>query len=95
MKSPETIATRVRVQGKVQGVWFRAFTREQALENGVHGTVQNLPDGSVEAVLEGEPAAVEAVLAGMRRGPPGSSVTALNQEETVPSRRFTSFRILR
>ena len=50
---------RVRVRGRVQGVFFRESTRRAALESGVAGEVRNLADGSVEAVFEGDPDAVE------------------------------------
>ncbi len=53
---------RVIVEGRVQGVWFRDTTREEALRLGVAGWVRNLPDGRVEAVFEGPPTAVAALL---------------------------------
>ncbi len=55
-------------------MWFRESCRTAALEAGVTGWVRNRADGSVEAVLEGPPAAVERVVAWCREGPPGARV---------------------
>jgi acylphosphatase len=64
----------VRVSGRVQGVGYRGGLRSAALAQGVSGWVRNRRDGSVEAVLQGEAAAVEAVLDWARRGPPAARV---------------------
>ncbi|OGR21985.1 MAG: acylphosphatase [Deltaproteobacteria bacterium RIFOXYB2_FULL_66_7] len=64
----------VIVSGRVQGVWFRGTTQRAASAAGVRGWVRNLPDRRVEAVLQGERAAVEIVIEFMRTGPPGSAV---------------------
>jgi acylphosphatase len=66
---PAPVRRRVVVHGRVQGVAFRAATRAKAQACGVAGWVRNRGDGGVEAVLEGDPAAVEAVLDFCRRGP--------------------------
>ena len=65
---------RVVVHGRVQGVWFRASTREAARRERVAGWVRNCRDGSVEAVFEGAPQAVDALLSFCRRGPRGARV---------------------
>jgi acylphosphatase len=65
---------RVVVQGHVQGVFFRETTRRRALAEGVAGWVRNQPDGTVEAVLEGERDAVERLVAFLREGPRGARV---------------------
>ncbi|MFW6322384.1 MAG: acylphosphatase [Guyparkeria sp.] len=78
------IQTRVLVSGRVQGVFFRDFTRRTALEHGVRGWVRNLPDGRVEAVLEGEETAVEAVLERLREGPPQARVDTLTSSAETP-----------
>lgn len=65
---------RVRVRGLVQGVYFRAETQRRALAAGLSGWVRNLPDGSVEAVFEGDPAAVQALIDWCGRGPRGAQV---------------------
>lgn len=59
----------VFVSGRVHGVWFRESTRQRAEELGLSGWVKNLPDGRVEAVFEGDPAAIEHALAFVAEGP--------------------------
>nr|CAD1826705.1 unnamed protein product [Ananas comosus var. bracteatus] len=74
---PKTV--RVVIKGRVQGVFFRDWTVENARELGLRGWVRNRRDGSVEAVFSGEPAAVnEMVERRCRIGPPAAAVTALN-----------------
>ncbi len=68
----------VIVHGLVQGVWFRASTREEALRIGVTGWVRNLPDGSVEAVFEGEKKKVEEIVGWCHRGPSGAEVSRVD-----------------
>ena len=63
------VRAHVVVHGRVQGVWFRQSTRRCALEQGLAGWVRNRPDGTVEAVFEGEARAVDRALAFVRRGP--------------------------
>ena len=84
------IAKSVRVTGLVQGVFFRAWTREQADALGVSGWVRNCPDGSVEAQLEGGEAAVEQLVALLRRGPPSAQVeeVAVEDEESTNAAHF-------
>ena len=62
------------VSGRVQGVWFRATTREEATRLGLRGWVRNLPDGRVEALFEGEENPLLRMLAWCRSGPPGARV---------------------
>ena len=68
----------VTVSGRVQGVFFRSTTAQEAQQRSVSGWVGNLPDGKVEAVFEGEREAVEAMLAFCRQGPRGSRVSNVN-----------------
>lgn len=84
---------RVLVEGRVQGVWFRESTREEAGRLGVHGWVRNLPDGRVEAVFEGEPTAVDALVDWTRRGPERASVTAVHVDREEP-RGEDTFRVI-
>jgi acylphosphatase len=62
------------VRGRVQGVFFRAETRARAQSLGVAGWVRNTPDGSVEAVFEGDPDRVDSMVEWCRRGPAGAVV---------------------
>jgi acylphosphatase len=70
----ERLRRRVIVHGRVQGVSFRASTREAARRAGAQGWVRNLADGGVEAVFEGDPAAVATLLAFCREGPTWAEV---------------------
>ena len=65
---------RVVVHGRVQGVFFRETTRRHAEEHGVAGWVRNTWEGTVEAVFEGPPEAVELLVAFVHRGPPSAYV---------------------
>jgi acylphosphatase len=78
------IRRRVIVQGRVQGVFFRDTTRRAALSRGVAGWVRNNPDGTVEAVFEGEPDAVEALVAQTRSGPSRADVDSVDVQEEEP-----------
>jgi acylphosphatase len=83
---------RVVVTGRVQGVWFRESCRREAAAAGVTGWIRNAADGSVEAVLEGEPDAVERVLAWMRVGP-RHAVVANVEVHTEPPVGETTFAV--
>ena len=63
------------ISGRVQGVFYRAFTRDLALTLNLNGWVRNLYDGSVEAVFEGEKKAIEQAIQECHSGPPGARVT--------------------
>jgi acylphosphatase len=73
----EKIRSRAIITGRVQGVFFRAETQQAARRFGVTGWVRNRPDGSVEAVFEGDPEAVENTVNWCRQGPPHSRVEAV------------------
>ncbi len=86
---------RVRVRGNVQGVWFRGWTEERAREVGLDGWVRNRTDGSVEAVVCGDEAAVEQFLDDCWQGPPAARVTSVEVEDAdaeAPSLRGNGFR---
>ena len=80
----ETIRRRVLVSGQVQGVGFRYWTRGEARRLGVRGWVRNRSDGTVEAEVEGEPAAVAKLLEAVRHGPAGAVVAGLEVEDLEP-----------
>ena len=74
----------VIVEGRVQGVFFRAYTKEEADKLGLTGWVRNLTDGSVEALVEGETEAVDRMLHWFQQGSPGSKVLDVKVQD-VPS----------
>ncbi|MGI5348178.1 acylphosphatase [Streptomyces sp. CA-250714] len=75
---------RVIVTGQVQGVFFRDTCRRTAVAHGVHGWVRNLPDGSVEALFEGEADAVDALVEWAHEGPPAAVVDNVQVTEQEP-----------
>lgn len=84
---------RIRISGLVQGVFFRAYTQEEALKLGLTGWVRNLPDGSVEAMVEGDAARVDRMIAWCSKGSPQSAVSRVQVQEEQPSGEFGSFAI--
>jgi len=85
MTETGAIVRRVVVEGAVQGVGYREFTRRAALRLRVPGWVRNRSDGTVEALMYGPPAAVEALIAEMRKGPRFAVVDALSVIEHDPT----------
>ena len=67
----------LRIHGRVQGVGFRAYVEYQARQLGLHGWVRNRSDGSVEALIQGTPAAVATMIECAHRGPRGAQVTTV------------------
>ena len=86
------IALRVRVYGLVHGVYFRASLARFASEQGVAGWVKNVPDGTVEALLEGDEAGVMKVVEWAHKGPPRARVDSVKVEAQAP-RNLRGFRI--
>jgi acylphosphatase len=79
-KQPEEmhpVCYRCVVAGRVQGVFFRATTRYEAQQRGLTGYAKNLPDGRVEVIACGEPAAVEELCAWLREGPADARVSGV------------------
>ena len=74
------VTLHLRIAGRVQGVGYRDALRTEALANGVAGWVRNCRDGTVEAVLQGAPAAVDAVIVWARRGPPAARVNGIDAQ---------------
>ena len=81
MTETGAIARRVLVDGHVQGVGYREFTRRAAMGLGVSGWVRNRYDGAVEALIRGPPPAVEALVAEMRQGPRFADVNGVSVSE--------------
>ncbi|OGQ86479.1 MAG: hypothetical protein A2464_03755 [Deltaproteobacteria bacterium RIFOXYC2_FULL_48_10] len=90
----QKIRIRVKVMGRVQGVYFRAGTKNEADRLGLKGWVRNQPDGSVEAVFEGEPATVFQMADWCRKGPSPAQVDQVQAETQKTVSGFTSFDIL-
>ena len=88
-----TQRVRVQIEGLVQGVYFRAHTEEEAVRLGLSGWVRNRPDGGVEAVFEGEAAAVERMLAWCHRGSPRALVRRVTVQAETPQEGATGFSI--
>lgn len=82
----------VRVRGRVQGVGFRMDAAAAARRLGVHGTVRNLLDGTVEAAVEGPPAAIEAMIDHLRSGPGSARVDGIDVRREPP-RGLEGFRV--
>jgi acylphosphatase len=91
----EIVEAHAIVSGRVQGVAFRAYTLETAAAAGIRGWVRNLPDQQVEAVLQGERAAVEKVLDFMRTGPPRANVINMAVSWRTPAETYLEFNIRR
>lgn len=86
------IAVHVRVSGRVEGVYYRAFTRDKAKALGLKGWVRNVPGGGVEAVLEGERKTVGEMLKAMKTGPTGAIVLGMELSE-LEARGYEDFEI--
>ncbi|MBY3221909.1 acylphosphatase [Rhizobium sp. 25PS6] len=88
-------AVRVRISGKVQGVGFRIWTRDEAVRLGLTGWVRNEEDGAVVAVIAGPDTAVTTMIERFRRGPLGASVSGVETETAQLEKKPSNFRIAR
>ena len=86
-------AARFAIRGRVQGVWFRAATREQALALDLHGEAINLPDGSVQVLVAGDDAALDALGDWLRIGPPDARVHEVVRSAADPAEAGVGFSI--
>lgn len=84
---------RAIVHGRVQGVGFRYYTQQEALRLGVTGYVRNLPDDTVEIVVEGADSQVDALLVWAHQGPPTALVTQVETSDQAVGGNFSSFSI--
>lgn len=89
----ELVRAHVVISGRVQGVFFRMETLEEARKTGVSGWVKNKQDGTVEAVFEGEKALVDSVIQWCRQGPPVSRVDNVDIEWEPYTGKFPGFSI--
>lgn len=78
------IALRVRIEGRVQGVWFRAWTVQEATRRGLAGWVRNRRDGAVEALFAGPEERVREMVALCWQGPPAARVGAVTETPASP-----------
>ena len=72
-----------RIEGKVQGVWFRESTRQQAIRLGISGYARNQPDGSVEVLACGDPGVLDELAEWLRQGPPLARVSSIQCESVA------------
>ena len=77
-------ATRVVIEGRVQGVWFRGWTAGEAKRLNIRGWIRNRLDGSVEAIFAGASADVDAIIQACRQGPPAARVEAVREFPAEP-----------
>lgn len=84
-------ANRFLVSGKVQGVWFRASTRDVGEQLGLRGYARNLADGRVEVLAAGEEAAIDALAEWLRKGPPLARVDSLARQPAAETEAGAAF----
>ncbi len=87
------VRVELRIQGRVQGVFYRASAHRQARVLGLSGYAENLDDGSVGVVAEGEESAIENFIAWCRIGPPSARVRRIDITRTPPTGEFTDFEV--
>jgi len=87
------VCAEILVSGRVQGVYYRAFTRQAAQRWGLTGFCRNLPDGQVEVIAEGERTVVESFIEQLRNGPPRAKVENIQVYWKPSERRFKDFSI--
>jgi acylphosphatase len=88
----DVVRSHLVVHGHVQGVFFRDTCRRKADARGVAGWISNRPDGAVEAVFEGDPADIAALVEFCRSGPRGAEVSSV-EESSEPPEGLSGFRI--
>ena len=91
--SPSIRRLTARIEGRVQGVGFRAFVVRHARRLCLRGAARNLPDGGVEVIAEGDEARLRELLTALRQGPPGSAVTEVEATWGEASGEFPDFRV--
>lgn len=84
----------MRITGRVQRVFFRAFTKEKAEELGLVGTVENKPDGSVEVVAQGKVENLEKLTQYLKEGPSAADVNNIEQEKVGVETNYSDFKVI-
>jgi acylphosphatase len=87
----ERVSRRLRIHGRVQGVWFRESMRKEAEARGITGWVRNRLDGTVEATVQGVPADVDSLIAWARQGPRDAQVRRVEVEDDSGGDVFAAF----
>lgn len=90
----EKIRAHILVSGIVQGVFYRQFTKNKAIEYNITGWVRNLPNGKVEILCEGEKGLVLEFIKELKMGPPSAHVTKVDVQWEKPTDEFNNFRII-
>ncbi len=85
----------LKVHGRVQGVFFRAFTRAHAVQLGLKGSVKNLIDGTVDVYAEGEEKKLKELIDRLSRGPPGAKVEKIGEEWGKAQKQYADFEVER
>jgi len=85
---------KLKIKGRVQGVFFRASTKQTADDLGVKGWVKNLSDGTVETLAEGESQEIEEFIAWCKKGPDNANVTDIDIENQNATGEFDTFKIV-
>jgi len=94
MDEGDRLRAHVVIEGKVQGVWFRAWTRERAVAHGLSGWVRNRRDGAVEAVFDGPTAIVEMMIRACWDGPSAARVLAVRVDPIPVEEPIEGFTVL-
>lgn len=90
----DMICIHILVSGRVQGVWYRAFTKEAAERHDINGWVKNLDDGRVEALAIGEKEKIADFIDELKKGPKASRVDSIEAKESKTKEMHDSFRIV-
>jgi len=88
------MVVRLTVTGRVQGVWFRSSTRDEALRLGLSGSVRNLANGGVEIIASGDEMQVERLIAWAQQGPPSAEVNDLQVETLLSEPPYQTFEVI-
>ena len=94
LATDDRVCVRSLITGRVQGVGYRYNTRLHAIALGLVGWVRNLPDGRVEAIIEGDPTQIAKMVEWLHTGPPAAEVSSVETEDQ-PLQQFSAFEIRR
>lgn len=94
MKNHEVVTLKARVEGKVQGVFFRAFTCDHAKASGIEGTVKNMSDGSVEIYAKGTRMQLDQFFELLKKKPGHGSISSIQVTELSEEYSFTGFKAI-